>query len=96
MAEPYTVEMSRTAHRVFKKLDDPVKQRIKQETARIAGAPEASSLLKGLPLKVRSHHFILARVHWRIAYTVDEKAKKITVVLLGVRENFYERLKRLL
>jgi len=92
----YTVEMTSAAHRVYKKLDPPVQRRIKAEVQEIAKAPNASPLLHGLPLPIRSHHFTQNGVHWRIAYTVNDMQTKVTVVLLGVRENFYDRLKRLL
>jgi len=92
----YTVEMTRAAHRVYKKLDPPVQKRVKTEMAKVAENPSAAPQLRGLPLPVRSHHFSHQGVQWRIAYTVDDAVNKVVVVLLGVRENFYDRLKRLL
>ena len=92
----YAVEMTSAAHKVYKKLDPPAQKRIKSAVEAIAKAPHAAALLSGLPLAVRSHHFTLAGVHWRVAYTIDERAAKVIVVLLGVRENFYDRLRRLL
>jgi mRNA-degrading endonuclease RelE of RelBE toxin-antitoxin system len=92
----YTVEMTRAAHRVYKKLDPPVQRRVKAEMAKVVEAPTAAPQLRGLPLPVRSHHFSHQGVQWRIAYTVNDDAAKVVVVLLGVRENFYDRLKRVL
>lgn len=96
MTDRFTAEMTRAAHRVFKKLDPPVQKRVKAEVAKIVAAPLAASPLSGLPLAVRSHHFTQQGVHWRIAYTVDDAEAKVVVVLLGVRENFYDKLRRLL
>jgi mRNA-degrading endonuclease RelE of RelBE toxin-antitoxin system len=92
----YSIEMTKAAHRIYKKLDPPVQRRIKDETHKIAQAPHNAPMLQGLPLSVRSHHFTFNGVNWRIAYVTDDVAAKLTVVLLGVRENFYDRLKRLL
>lgn len=93
---PHAIEMTRAAHRVYKKLDRPVQERLRAELEKVAAAPKAASLLRGLPLAVRSHHFTQKGVHWRVAYTVDDDSAKVIVVLLGVRENFYDRLRRLL
>ena len=93
---PYAVEMTKAALRLYRKLDPPVQKRIKSEIQTVALSPHHAALLHGLPLSIRSHHFALQGVQWRIAYTVDDTARKLTVVLLGVRENFYDRLKRML
>lgn len=95
-AVTYTVEMSRTAHKLFKKLDPPIKKRIEDESKEIAKSPYAAPQLSGLPLPVRSYHFSIAGVQWRIAYTVDDVKAQVIVVLFGVRENFYDKLKRML
>ncbi|OGQ83966.1 MAG: hypothetical protein A2289_17680 [Deltaproteobacteria bacterium RIFOXYA12_FULL_58_15] len=88
--------MTRAAHRVYKKLDPPIQRRVKAEMEKVTAAPNAAPQLSGLPLPIRSHHFSQQGKQWRIAYTVDDAATKVVVVLLGVRENFYDRLKRLL
>ncbi len=51
----------------------------------------------GPPLQeCRSLHFKSGGVHYRIAYRIIEKEKRIDVVLIGSRENFYERLRQAL
>ena len=44
----------------------------------------------------RSFHFKINNTHYRIAYRILKDKKKIDVVLIGSRENFYQRLKRVL
>jgi mRNA-degrading endonuclease RelE of RelBE toxin-antitoxin system len=44
----------------------------------------------------RSLHFKINGVHYRIAYRIIKDKKRIDVVLIGPRENFYQRLKRVL
>jgi mRNA-degrading endonuclease RelE of RelBE toxin-antitoxin system len=88
--------MTRAAHRVYKKLDPSVQQRVKAEMEKVVATPHAAAPLHGLPLPIRSHHFTHQGVHWRVAYTVHDDTRKVVVVLVGVRENFYDRLKRLL
>lgn len=41
-----------------------------------------------------SYHFTNSGTAFRLCYQVDEEAKKITVVLIGPRENFYKILKQ--
>ncbi len=43
---------------------------------------------------LRSYHFNFEGTSYRIVYEVFEKDKLVVVILIGTRENFYERLKR--
>lgn len=43
---------------------------------------------------LKSYHFNFEGTAYRIVYEVFEKDKLVVVILIGTRENFYERLKR--
>ena len=43
---------------------------------------------------LRSFHFSLNGIKYRIAYTINEGASSITIHYAGSRPGFYERLKR--
>jgi len=43
---------------------------------------------------LRSYHFNFEGTSYRIVYEVFEKDKLVVVIMIGTRENFYERLKR--
>lgn len=41
-----------------------------------------------------SYHFTFSGTSHRLAYTVSEKEKSLTVISVGPRENFYQILKK--
>lgn len=43
---------------------------------------------------LRSYHFNFEGTSYRIVYEVFEEDKLVVVIMIGTRENFYERLKR--
>jgi len=88
MEQPYAVKLAQTAQRIYKKLDAPVQKRVVEEFNKIAETPYAAAMLAGTPWPIRSHHFSHKGTQWRIAYTCDDKQLEVTVVFLGVRENF--------
>ena len=56
---------------------------------------DAEKLQKPLN-ECRSFHFKINNIHYRIAYRIIQNDKRIDVVLVGTRENFYQKLKRTL
>ena len=43
-----------------------------------------------------SFHFKMNNVHYRIAYCIVRDEKRVDIVMVGSREGFYEKLKRVL
>jgi addiction module RelE/StbE family toxin len=43
---------------------------------------------------LRSYHFSMKGASYRIIYEVFEKDELIVVIMIGIRESFYEKLKR--
>lgn len=44
----------------------------------------------------RSFHFKISNVQYRIAYRIVKEENRIDIVLIGPRENFYDKLRRVL
>ena len=92
----YEIKMAPACHRIYKKFDDPLKDRIKEESKKIAASPYSAKHLLP-PLKgIYSHSFHYKISEYRIAYRVDEDKHLIEIVLVKSRENFYDVLKRML
>lgn len=62
----------------------------------IANHPFDAEKLHGPLSECRSFHFKLNNIHYRIAYRILTEEQRIDVVLIGTRENFYQRLRRVL
>lgn len=92
----YDLYFSPPAERYFKKLkENPLKEAYKTALLEIKknpyiGQPKRGDLagIYGFDLKYRG-------ISYEIAYTIREvNGKKVVVLLVGTRENFYQQLKR--
>ena len=92
----YEIKMAPACHRIYKKFDDPLKDRIKEESKKIATSPYSAKHLSH-PLKgIYSYIFHYKNSEYRIAYRVNEENNLVEIVLVKSRENFYAVLKRML
>ena len=92
----YEVFMAPYAHRLYKKFDPPLKQKIKEEAKELAEDSYRYEELKG-PLKgIRSYHFEYSKTEYRIAYQILEDKNQIELVLIKSRESFYQILRRII
>ena len=57
--------------------------------------PHLGEKLSGSLYFLYSLHFKVSGKDYRLAYTINDKSKIIIVHLIQIRENFYQRLKRL-
>ncbi len=57
--------------------------------------PHAGEKLHGPLSFLFSFHVAFRAVHYRVAYSIDEKQQLVIIHLVGPRENFYDRLRRL-
>jgi mRNA-degrading endonuclease RelE of RelBE toxin-antitoxin system len=84
-------------HPAFKKdvkgLDHPVQRGIQEILARILENPEMGDTLSWDLEGIYSYHFQSNRVEYRVAYTILD-AETVFFIMVGIRENFYESLKR--
>jgi len=92
----YEIEMARASHRIYKKYDEPLKEKIKEESRKIATSPYSAKHLSPPLTGIYSHSFHYKNSEYRIAYRVNEDKHSIEIVLVKSRENFYDVLKRML
>ncbi len=92
--EPYAVVLAPSAHRVYKKFNSALQERIKKEAQKIARSPYLAPPLHAPFQGLRSHHFQFCKAEYRIAPRVREDKRQIEVVLVKSRERFYEVLAR--
>jgi len=93
----FEIFITPSAKRAVKKLPQEVKKEIVAlcEGFIAKHSFDAEKLQKPLD-ECRSFHFKLNNVHYRIAYRIVENNERIDVVLIGTRENFYQKLRRTL
>ncbi len=94
--EPYAVVLAPSAHRLYKKFDPALQDRIKEEVQKVARSPQSAPALHHPFQDLRSHHFHYRKAEYRIAYRVREDKRQVEVVLVKSRERFYEVLARLI
>lgn len=87
--------ISNSAKRSIKKLPLTVREALFEETKILERDPYIGGKLSGSLSFLHSFHFSIKGVTYRAAYTVDEERKEITFHLAGIRDNFYEKVKRL-
>ncbi len=94
----YPLLLTRTANKSQKRLDTPLRKRIKQSLLHIASNPESVGEKLSMPLTgIYSHHLKYQGREYRIAYLIQQKNAEtidaIVILLIGPHENFYKRLK---
>jgi len=94
--EPYAVLLAPSAHRLYKKFDPALQDRIRRKAQKVARSPQSASALHPPFQDLRSHHFHFRNAEYRIAYRVREDKRQVEVVLVKTRERFYEVLARLI
>lgn len=87
--------ISNSAKHSIKKLPLSVRETLFKETKILERDPYTGEKLSGSLSFLRSFHFSVNGVTHRVVYTVNEERKEIIFHLAGVRDNFYEKVKRL-
>ncbi|MCD6185567.1 MAG: type II toxin-antitoxin system mRNA interferase toxin, RelE/StbE family [Deltaproteobacteria bacterium] len=91
----YKAEYHPKVKKDLKKIDPPIREKIRSEhIPKILANPEIGEELTGDLNGTRSYHFTVSKQQVRIAYFVEEEAKKIFVQMIGKRGNFYTLLKK--
>ncbi len=93
----FDIFITSSARKSAKRLPEEVKKEVvKLCQEHISKYPfDADKLQKPLD-ECRSFHFKLNNIHYRIAYRIVEDKKRVDIVLIGTRENFYHKLRRVL
>lgn len=79
--------------RDVKKLDYPVQRYLPEVIKQILENPEIGEPLSLDLIGIYSYHFKFNFVDYRIAYKILD-AEIVFFIMAGIRENFYENLKR--
>jgi len=88
--------LTKTADKAQKKLDKPLREKIKLALMEILTNPTQKGEKLSQPLTmVYSHHLKYQGLEFRIAYQYCRDADCVYVLLIAPHENFYKRVKNL-
>lgn len=92
----YHVFLTREAVKESGKRGKEFESKVSEILKELADSPRnlPAERLAGKLNFIYSHHFGFKGTSFRLCFTMDEMNMKITVVLLGPRENFYKILKK--
>lgn len=91
----YQIFIANHAKKRIRKFAKDLRTQIYQEASVLKKNPLAGEKLKGKLSFLYSLHFRYKNTDYRIAYIIDHQKKIIVLQFVDVRENFYEKLKRL-
>jgi len=93
----FKIFLTNSANKSQKKLDKPLRGRIKESIEKLSEDPENHGEKLVSPLSdVYSHHIKYKGREVRIAYGIDLQQKTVYIYLIAFHENFYKRLKQIL
>ena len=93
----YEIKLNTRATKQLRKLDPHIKEIVKRrlrETLRLD--PHRYPLLSGKYSGMRKFAFSTPAGEFRVVYTIREDKRRVIVVFVGPRENFYKELQRYL
>lgn len=91
----YQREVTPSGKRSLKKLPLKVREDLITATKILETNPYAGEKLSGALYFLYSFHFKSVNTEYRVAYTIDNEKKLVTIHFANTRENFYEKLRRL-
>lgn len=93
----YEILLTKTADKCQKKLDKPLREKVRDSLLEIAEDPENLGEKLCTPLTdVYSHHIKYKGNEYRVAYTIDEEDVVVIIHLIAAHENFYRKLRQVL
>lgn len=93
----FEIFLTNTANKSQKKLDKPLRIKIRDSLLEIAEDPENTGEKLTSPLtNIYSHHIKYTGKEFRVAYTIDLENNIVIIHLIAAHENFYRRLKVLM
>ena len=92
----YDIKFSPAAEKYFKKLKEkPLKSAYNKALKEISENPYIGEQKKGDLSEMYGYDVKYNGINYEIAYTIHEiNNKKVVIILVGTRENFYDELKR--
>lgn len=92
----FEIVITRTAKKAAKKLPSAVREEIVKQSQQLKENPYLGERLSSSLHFLYSFHLTAEGIHYRFAYTIDTEKQQVVVHLIGPREGFYQRLRRLL
>ena len=92
----FRIFITPSGRRSAKRLPREVREEVVKLCNYIGQYPFEAERLHGPLRECWSFHFKMNNVQYRIAYRIVKEMGRIDVLLVGTRENFYERLRRAL
>ena len=92
----YQIVITPSSKKAAKKLPKQAREEIIKQSQKLKENPYLGEKLSGSLHFLYSFHIKFENVNYRLAYTIDKSRRQIIIHLIGSREGFYERLKRLL
>lgn len=90
----FSVFLTKTADKGQRKLDKPLREKIRDALIRIGQNPKQSGERLSQPLTmVFSHHVKYQGKEFRIAYQISEETESVVILMIGPHENFYRKLR---
>jgi addiction module RelE/StbE family toxin len=91
----YEVIIPRSVEKDIKKLPRQLQEVIANEhLVSIQSDPYQGGFLRGKFKRLRKHTLSYKGTDYRIVYKISEAARSVILIMVGSRENFYERLGR--
>lgn len=90
----YVLKIQKSVTKDLRKLENELREKVLRELATLEESPFAGERLHGKLSRFYSLHFNHNGVQYRLAYEVDPRKKVVLVLLVGPRENFYQKLDR--
>jgi len=78
----------------LKKLDKEVLMLVDGVFQKLSENPYAGEKLRGGFSEYFSYHFKVKKIEYRIIYKIKDEQLMVYVVMIGSRENLYDKLKR--
>lgn len=91
----HQIVITPSAKRAAKKLPKNIREEIINRSQALKENPYLGEKLSSSLHFLYCFHIKFKNVEYRVAYTVDASRKLVIVHLVGPRENFYEKLKRI-
>jgi mRNA interferase RelE/StbE len=83
---PYAIEFAPAAERGFERLPRQAQERIVDRIAELAREPRPMGVAK---LKDRQDSYRIRVGDYRVLYHVDDRARRVTIALVGHRRDIY-------
>jgi mRNA-degrading endonuclease RelE of RelBE toxin-antitoxin system len=92
----FEIVVTQTAKKSAKKLPSTIREEIVKQSQQLKENPYLGEKLSGSLHFLYSFHLTVKGTNYRFVYEVDVEKQQVVVHLMGPREGFYQRLKRLL